>query len=99
MANSGITAGNSQIVDERQFPTPQFRQFLVQLLRSIPAQMTGWAMPTGTGSKASFDANWTTTVSNPPTQAEVTAIRDQLIAVQKALAQFILDSKQSGLIQ
>lgn len=99
MANSGITAGNSQIVDDRQFPSPQFRQFLVELVRSIPTQFTGWSMPTGTGSKSSFDANWTTTVSNPPTQAEVAAIRDQLIAVQKALAQFILDSRQSGLIK
>ena len=56
----------------------------------------GWADPTGAGSRATFDMNFTTTVSNPPTQAQVTAIRDQLIVVQKRLGQSILDDKTVG---
>lgn len=89
MANQGLTAGNSQVTDQRGMPTPQFRQFLVELINSIG--ITGFAAPTGSPSNASINANWTTTVSNPPTQAEVTAIRDQLIVVQKAVAQLIID--------
>lgn len=53
--------------------------------------VTGWSAPTGTGSRATFDADWTKPISNPPTQAEVVSIRDQLISVQKALAQLIID--------
>lgn len=93
MVNQGLTAGNSRVVDERGYPSPQFRQFLVELINSIPS-ISNFAAPTGTPSTASIDANWTTTVSNPPTQAEVTAIRDQLIAVQKAVAQLIVDLSQ-----
>ncbi len=58
----------------------------------------GWTDPTGAGSRAAFDANWTTTVSNPPTQAEMTSVRDQVIAVQKALAQVIVDLQSASVI-
>ena len=87
--NKGITSGLSRIVDQNGVMNPQFRGFLVQLINSIG--VSGFAAPTGAPSNNSINANWTTTVSNPPTQAEVTAIRDQLIAVQKAVAQLIID--------
>lgn len=60
--------------------------------------VSGWTDPTGTGSRAAIDADWTTAVANPPTQAQVTAIRNQLIAVQKALAQLILDAESAQVI-
>lgn len=62
--------------------------------------ISGWATPpaSGTGSNATFDMNWTTTVSNPPTQAQVTAVRDQLIVVQKRLGQLLADLQTYGTI-
>ena len=58
----------------------------------------GWAAPTGTGSRASINADFTTAVSASPTQAQVTALRNQVIALQKALAQLIIDETTSGTI-
>lgn len=55
------------------------------------ATIAGWGDPTGTGSRAAFDMDWTTTVSVTPTQGQVEDIRDQLIAVQKALGQLVVD--------
>lgn len=92
MAKPGITSGISKITDEHGVMSPQFRSFLIELAKSIG--VTGFAAPTGTSSGASINANWTTTVSNPPTQAEVIAIRNQLIAVQKAVAKLIQELSQ-----
>ena len=58
----------------------------------------GWAAPTGSGSRASFNANASTTAGASYTQAQVQAINDQLVAVQKALAQLILDAESAKLI-
>lgn len=60
--------------------------------------VAGWTNPTGAGSRATFDANWTTVVSNPPTQSEVGNVRDQLVIVQKRLAQLILDAETAKVI-
>lgn len=67
---------------------------LSDLATALP--VTGWIDPTGAGSRAAFDMNWTTTVGAAYSQAEATAIRDQLIAVQKRLGQVILDQIAVG---
>jgi hypothetical protein len=72
--------------------------FFQYLLSRFGQPTTGWTAPTGTVSRDTFDANWTTTVSNPPTQAEVIAVRNQLIAVQKRLAALEIDSLSIGTI-
>lgn len=71
-----------------------FRQ-LWQRVRNL-GTVGGWVNPTGAGSRATFDMNWTTAISNPPTQSEVLSVRNQLIAVQKAVGQLVIDSKTSG---
>lgn len=58
----------------------------------------GWVAPTGAGSRATFNMDAAFPVSNPPTQAEVVAIRDQLIIVQKRLGQLIEDQLDAGTI-
>lgn len=52
---------------------------------------TGWAAPTGTVSRATFNAGFTQTISNPPTQAEVQAVVVQLQIVTTRLAALELD--------
>lgn len=51
----------------------------------------GWVDPTGAGSRATFDMNLAFPVSNPPTQAEVTALAAQVVILQKRLGQLELD--------
>lgn len=60
--------------------------------------VAGWSNPTGTGSRASIDANASVTASGVYSQVQVQAINDQLVAVQKALAQLILDAKSAKVI-
>jgi hypothetical protein len=99
-SRASIPAGNVVFVDANGVLTAYGRNLLVQLLRStfIAPAATGWVAPTGTGSRASINENFTTTVSNPPTQAEMTALRDQVIALQKALGQLIIDLSTIGAI-
>lgn len=66
----------------------------VALGNTIP----GWTNPTGTGSRASFDANASITASGTYNQTQVQALNDQLVAVQKALAQLILDAESAKVI-
>lgn len=107
--NPGIMAGTARIANPDGTITNEYRQFLIDLFQRVTTEagweefvsvvtIPGWVPPIGTGSTASFDMDFTTTVSNPPTQAEVTALRDQVIKLQKALGQLILDSTTLGLI-
>lgn len=61
--------------------------------------VVGWVDPTGAGSRATFSMNFSQTVSNPPTQAEVQAIVAQLVLVQKHLGQLELDLLVVGAIK
>lgn len=45
----------------------------------------GWAAPTGISIKTTFNADASTVVSNPPTQAEVQAINDRLKETRQLL--------------
>lgn len=58
----------------------------------------GWADPTGAGSRATFNMNLLLPVSNPPTQAEVTAIAAQVIVLQKRMGQTVLDLKTATVL-
>jgi hypothetical protein len=58
----------------------------------------GWSNPTGTGSRASIDANFNVVASGAYSQVQLQAINDQLVAVQKALAQLLLDAKSAKVI-
>jgi hypothetical protein len=60
--------------------------------------ISGWVDPTGTGSRASIDANYSVTASAAYSQVQIQAINDQLVAVQKALAQLLLDAKSAKVI-
>lgn len=59
----------------------------------------GWVDPTGTGSRATFNMDWTQSVSSPPTQAEVQAIVTQVSVLSKRLGQLELDLKTVGAIK
>lgn len=59
---------------------------------------SGWAVPTGAGSRATFNMNATFPVSNPPTQAEVQAIAAQVVVLQKRVGQLELDLIDAGVI-
>jgi len=52
---------------------------------------TGWTAPTGTVSRGTFNAAWTQTISNPPTQAEVQAVVTQVQILSTRLAALELD--------
>jgi hypothetical protein len=54
-------------------------------------QKTGWTAPTGTATKTGFATHVTQVISNPPTQAEVQAIDDSLVAASEALKALIDD--------
>lgn len=60
--------------------------------------VAGWTNPTGTGSRAAINANASTTASATYVQAELQAVNDQLVAVQKALAQLLLDAESAKVI-
>lgn len=60
--------------------------------------IAGWANPTGTGSRAAINADFTQTAAATYTQADFQAVINQLIAVQKALAQLLLDAKSAKVI-
>ena len=60
--------------------------------------VAGWTDPTGAGSRGAIDMNWSTAVGAVYSQAEVTSIRDQLVAVQKALGQLLIDAQVAHVI-
>lgn len=66
----------------------------VALGNTIP----GWTNPTGTGSRAAINANFTQTAATVYTQADYQLVINQLIAVQKALAQLLLDAESAKVI-
>lgn len=92
-ASAKKAANGSDFTDK-----PQVRTNLGLGSVALGNTVTGWANPTGVGSRASIDANWTTTVSATYSQSEVTAMRDQIVALQKALAQVILDNKTAKVL-
>lgn len=60
--------------------------------------VSGWTNPTGAGSRAAINANFTQTAAAAYNQADYQAVITQLIAVQKALAQLILDAESAKVI-
>lgn len=58
----------------------------------------GWANPTGAGSRAAINANFSQTAAVAYSQSDLQLVIDQLIAVQKALAQLILDAESAKVI-
>ncbi|MEY6762894.1 phage tail protein [Kluyvera ascorbata] len=54
-------------------------------LQVVGARQTGWTAATGTALLGAFDANQAFTVSNPPTQAEVQAIANALVAARQRI--------------
>jgi hypothetical protein len=57
------------------------------------ATVPGWADPTGAGSRASFNMDLALPVGAAYNQAEMTAIANQVIVLQKRLGQLVLDEK------
>lgn len=64
----------------------------------IGARATGWTAATGAALLGVFNANQTFTVSNPPTQAEVQAIANALIAARQRIKALEDMSRTHGLI-
>lgn len=60
--------------------------------------VTGWSTPTGGGSRATFNANFAQTAAGSYSQSDTQLIINQLIAVQKALAQLIIDAESAKVI-
>lgn len=110
MARSpAIPAWSGRVANPDGTITPEYRTFLIDMFNRMTSAagwhqlvsnvaIPGWINPTGVGSQATFDMNWTTAVSGPPTQAQMTAMRDQVVALQKALGQLILNQKTLGLL-
>lgn len=69
-------------LEEKNFRVVALMQAIAQAFSGLG---TGWAAPTGTAIFTSFNANATTAVSNPPTQAEVQAINDRLLETRQIL--------------
>lgn len=57
----------------------------------IGTAVAGWVDPTGTGSRATFDMDLALPAGGAYSQAEVTAIANQVIVLQKRLGQLELD--------
>lgn len=94
-----LTASGAPIANPDGTATVDFRTLLQQILETLNALGVGSiAAPTGTGANTAINMNWTTAVSNPPTQAEVTAIRDQVVILSKVTGRLIADLKQAGVI-
>ncbi len=58
----------------------------------------GWTNPTGSGSRAAINADFTQTAAVAYSQSDLQLVIDQLVAVQKALAQLILDAESAKVI-
>lgn len=58
----------------------------------------GWANPTGAGSRAAVNANFAQTAAATYSQTDYQAVIDQLVVVQKALAQLLLDAESAKVI-
>ena len=59
---------------------------------------TGWVAPTGTASKATFATYAASTISNPPTQAEVQAIANHLQVLSQHMKALIDAAMTANLI-
>lgn len=64
----------------------------------VEARQTGWTAPTGTVNRGTFNAGFTQTISNPPTQAEVQALVVQVQVLSTRLAALEEDLTTHGLI-
>lgn len=60
--------------------------------------VAGWSAPTGAGSRASINANFTLAAGAGYVQANFQSVINQLIAVQKALAQLLVDAESAKVI-
>lgn len=99
MANVDFTAWEAPIVDENDRASVDFRTYLQSLNEALNALgQEDWTAPTGSGSRATFNMDWTQVISNPPTQGEVESIRNQLVIVQKRLGQLIIDLRTAGVL-
>lgn len=64
----------------------------------IGARQTGWTAATGTALLGAFNANQAFTVSNPPTQAEVQAMANALVAARQRIKALEDANRTHGLI-
>lgn len=64
----------------------------------IGARQTGWTASTGTALLGAFNANQAFTVSSPPTQAEVLAIANALVAARQRIKALEDANRAHGLI-
>lgn len=101
-ATTALAAANASLKKDQNLgdlaDVPTARDNLGLTALAIAVAVGGWDDPTGTGSRVSFDMDYLPPVSNPPTTGDVTLIRNQLFAIQKALGQLILDQKSVGTI-
>lgn len=58
----------------------------------------GWSNPVGTGSRAAINADFTQTAGAIYSQTDYQAVIDQLLSVQKALAQLLRDAESAKVI-
>lgn len=89
------------VVETTRLVTNPWRNFFQDVwlaTRNLGHNSPGWAVPTGAGSRATFDMNAAYPVSNPPTQAEVQAIAAGLVEVRKRLGQLEIDQLDAGTI-
>lgn len=69
------------------------------LLLPLPVALPfPYALATGTLLRSTFDANESTTVSNPPTQSEVEAIQSRLTQTRQIIAALLNDLQAAALI-
>lgn len=91
---------SAPVVETNRYVTTPWRDFFQRVWQVTRNLGVGgpWGLPTGTGSRATFNMDAAYPVSNPPTQAEVQAIATGLVEVRKRLGQLIQDQVDAGTI-
>ncbi len=89
------------VVETNRLVTNAWRNFFQDVwlaTRNLGHNIISWALPTGAGSRATFNMDTAYPVSNPPTQVEVQAIAAGLVEARKRLGQLIIDQVDAGTI-
>lgn len=91
-----VTAGNAQTGADASLKKASNLSDVVNVNTSrtnlnIGPATAGWADPTGTGARTTFNMDLALPAGAAYSQAEVTAIANQVIVLQKRLGQLILD--------
>lgn len=87
-----VTANEADIADHES------RITTLEAVDPVLKGIATWTAATGTASRAALASYAGQTVSNPPTQAEVQALDNAVVAISQAVVALITDLRASGLL-